>query len=45
MIIVIGVVISKLRGEKPSPKLRGRAARKARQAEATKFPIDEYKKW
>lgn len=26
-------------------KLKGKAARRARQAERTKFPIDDYKKW
>lgn len=26
-------------------KLTGKAARKARQAEETKFPIDDFKKW
>lgn len=30
VIIVVGVVISRIRGEKPPTKLRGRAARKAR---------------
>jgi hypothetical protein len=28
-----------------TPKLKGKAARRARQAEETRFPIDEYKKW
>ena len=27
------------------PKLKRRAARLARKADATKFPIDDYKKW
>jgi hypothetical protein len=27
------------------PKLKGRAARLARKAEQTTFPIDDYKKW
>jgi hypothetical protein len=27
------------------PKLKGRAARLARKAEETKFPIDDYRKW
>ncbi|HEY0155891.1 MAG TPA: hypothetical protein VGF28_01215 [Thermoanaerobaculia bacterium] len=27
------------------PKLKGRAARLARKAEETKFPIDDYEKW
>ena len=44
-IIVAGLAISLLRGEKPPRKLRGKAARKARQAENTTFPIDDYKKW
>ncbi len=30
---------------KEEPKLRGRAARLARKAEETRFPIDDYKKW
>ena len=28
-----------------APKLKGRAARRARQAEKTKFPIDSFRKW
>lgn len=30
---------------KNQPKLKGRAARLAQKADATKFPIDDYKKW
>jgi len=42
---IVGVVVSKIRKTLPPQKLRGRAARKARQAENTKFPIDEFRKW
>ncbi len=45
IIVVAGLLASFLRREKPPKKLRGRAARKARQADKTTFPIDDYKKW
>src|SRR5688572_11908882 len=44
-IIIFGLVRSYVRGDPPPKSLRGRAARKARQAENTVFPIDDYKKW
>jgi hypothetical protein len=44
-LIIAGGVVSFLRRHDPPVKLRGRAARKACQAEKTTFPIDEYKKW
>ena len=47
--IVIGTFLVLLvifkRRDRPQEKLRGRAARRERQAEKVKFPIDEYHKW
>jgi hypothetical protein len=51
--IVIGVLLlagaiwkwRTLTTTEKQPKLKGRAARLARKADATQFPIDDYKKW
>lgn len=43
---IIGLgIYSYIHGDQPPKKLRGREARKQRQAENTRFPIDDYKKW
>ena len=44
-ILIVYGVRSRFGHRKPPAKLRGRAARKSRQAENTKFPIDDYRKW
>ena len=44
-LIIVGGVVSFFRRHEPPSKLRGRAARKARQAENTTFPIDDFEKW
>ena len=48
-ILVLGTLVVKwktLNHKLPAPrKLKGRAARLARQAKNTKFPIDEFRKW
>lgn len=47
-LFLLGLVVFRwrtLNEVKPREKLRGRAARRARRAEATKFPIDDYRKW
>ena len=35
----------KFAGSTDAPALEGKAARRARQAEETRFPIDDYEKW